>query len=151
MGDGSTTITVSSGDSARVTVSPTSLDFTRDNYNVPRAIMVTTTADADDDDNLVVLTNTGSGGGYNGVTRDLRVTVLEEDDRGVTASTASRTVVEEGTATYTLVLDSEPTDDVRVALSVSADSGFTVSEQYVMFTTGQLGRRADHNHHGNFG
>ena len=98
--------------------------------------MVTTTADADDDDNLVILTNTGSGGGYNGVTRDLRVTVLEEDDRGVTASETSRTVVEEGTGTYTLVLDSEPTDDVRVALSVSADSGFTVSDRYVTFTTG---------------
>ena len=136
VGNGTTTITVSSDDSARVTVSPTSLDFTRDNYNVPRAIMVTTTADADDDDNLVILTNTGSGGGYNGVTRDLRVTVLEEDDRGVTASETSRTVVEEGTSTYTLVLDSEPTDDVRVALSVSADSGFTVNDRYVTFTTG---------------
>ena len=136
VGDGTTTITITSDDSARVTVSPTSLDFTRDNYNVPRAIMVTTTADADDDDNVVILTNTGSGGGYNGVTRDLRVTVLEEDDRGVTASETSRTVVEEGTETYTLVLDSEPADEVRVTLSVSADSGFTVSDRYVTFTTG---------------
>ena len=136
VGNGTTTITVSSDDSARVTVSPTSLDFTRDNYNIPRAVTVTTTADADDDDNLVVLTNTGSGGGYNGITRDLRVTVLEEDDRGVTASETSRTVVEGGTATYTLVLDSEPADEVRVTLSVSADSGFTVSDQYVTFTTG---------------
>ena len=136
VGNGTTTITISSDDDTRVTVSPSSLDFTRDNYNVPRAIMVTTTADADDDDNLVILTNTGSGGGYNGVTRDLRVTVLEEDDRGVTASETSRTVVEGGTATYTLVLDSEPADDVRVTLSVSADSGFTVSDQYVTFTTG---------------
>ena len=136
VGDGTTTITISSDDDTRVTVSPATLEFTSANYNVPRTITVTTTADADDDDNLVVLTNTGFAGGYTGVTKDLRVTVLEEDDRGVTASETSRTVVEEGTATYTLVLDSEPTDDVRVTLSVSADSGFTVSEQYVTFTTG---------------
>ena len=55
------------------------------------------------------------------------LTVIDDDDRGVSASVAALTVDEEGTETYTVVLDTQPTGPVRVTPSVVGNSDVTVS------------------------
>ena len=55
------------------------------------------------------------------------LTIIDDDDRGVSASVAALTVDEEGTATYTVVLDTQPTGPVRVTPSVAGNSEVTVS------------------------
>ena len=55
-------------------------------------------------------------------------TIVDDDTRGVTVSLSSLPVAEGGTATYTVVLDSEPTGDVTVTPSrASGDTDVTVS------------------------
>ena len=59
------------------------------------------------------------------------VTIIDNDSRGVTISeTGTLSVVERSTAAYTLVLDSEPTDDVTVTPQVQGtiDADISVSE-----------------------
>ena len=53
---------------------------------------------------------------------EVTLTVTDDDTKGITVSTTALTVTEGGTATYTVVLDSEPLDAVTVTPS-SADTG----------------------------
>ena len=56
------------------------------------------------------------------------VDINDDDSRGVTVSKSSLTVNEGGTGTYTVVLDSQPTGDVKVTPSRSSgDADVTVS------------------------
>ena len=47
-------------------------------------------------------------------TRGATITIIDNDDRGVTASTSTLTVAEGRTGTYTVVLNTQPTGDVTV-------------------------------------
>jgi hypothetical protein len=40
--------------------------------------------------------------------------VIDDDTAGITQSVTSATIAESATATYTVVLDSEPTSDVTI-------------------------------------
>ena len=84
--------------------------------------------DEEDED----LTVTGSATGLTAGSAMLGI--VDNDARGVTLSETSLTVGEGGSATYTVVLDSQPTADVTVAPSVSGDSGVTASPASLTFT-----------------
>ena len=60
--------------------------------------------------------------------------LVDDDDRGVTASLLAMTVDEEGSQTYTLVLDTQPTGDVTVTPTVSGNSDVTVLPTRLTFT-----------------
>ena len=60
--------------------------------------------------------------------------LVDDDDRGVTASPLAMTVDEAGSQTYTLVLDTQPTGDVTVRPSVSGDRDVTVLPAILIFT-----------------
>ena len=63
------------------------------------------------------------------------IVIVDNDDRGVTASLAVMTVNEGGTNTYTVVLDTQPTGEVTVRPSVAGDSDVTVRPGSVSFST----------------
>ena len=63
------------------------------------------------------------------------VTIADDDERGVEVGVTALTVPEGGDATYTVVLESEPTGDVTVAPSVSGNTEVTVSGT-LTFTAG---------------
>ena len=63
-----------------------------------------------------------------------QVTIADDDTRGVTVSAATLTVPENASATYTVVLDSEPTDDVTVTLTVEGDRDVTVTPEDLTLT-----------------
>ena len=74
----------------------------------------------------------------------MTVTVTDNDDAGVTVVPDTGLPVGEGdTATYTVVLNSQPSGAVTVT-AASADSGaVTVTPTVLTFTDGQLGYGPD--------
>ena len=121
------------------------LGFARDNWNVRQTVTVTTTPDSDDSDNKVTLTHTATGDGYDNVTDvSLTVTVVEPVEisptgqslgsglammaapAGVTVTPTELTVTEAtgpaNAATYTVVLDSQPTGGGVTVTPASADT-----------------------------
>ena len=102
---GDVTVAIGS-DNMDVSVSPSSLTFTVDNWNTEQTVTVTAAEDADAADDMATLTHNPSGANYGSVSNAiLPVTVTDDETRGVTVTPTSLTVTEGGTNTYTVVLD----------------------------------------------
>ena len=111
------TVTIG-GASGDVSVQPDSLTFTRANYATAQTVTVTAAEDEDAaTDAAVTLTHSASGGGYDAVSIDaVTVTITEDDEAGVTLSASALTIQEGNSGHYTVVLDSQPTEEVTVTL-----------------------------------
>ena len=117
------TVEISSPSSPDVTTSGFPLTFTPANWDSAQMVTVTAVDDKiDEDAETVSLTHSASGGEYNLVTGSFDVTVTDNDTRGVTVTPTSLTVTEGGMSTYTVVLDTEPTDTVTVTVNDPADN-----------------------------
>ena len=135
---GTVTVEVSSSDAGAVSV-PTSLTFTRQNWNRLRTITVGGVDDADAADESVTVTHTASGGGYGGVSATVTVAVVDDDGAapGLVFSRTSLSVTEGATASYTLRLATQPTAAVTVALTSSDTGAVSVPvPASLTFTTG---------------
>ena len=128
------TVTVSSDDTDAATVSGPTLRFTTSNWDTEQTVTVRGVNDGDSDDETVTITNTASGGEYAGVTASVRVTVDDDDTRGITFTPAARTIREGATGTYDVKLNTAPTADVTVAIS-SDNPDVTVNKSSLTFTT----------------
>ena len=119
-----------------IAVSPLTLTFTADNWNTPQTVTVTATQDDDAvADDPVTLTHAVSGGDYEGVTTaGVEVTIIEDDTTGVTISITALEISEGDTGRYTLVLDTEPTADVTIAIQVPENADIAVSPLTLTFT-----------------
>ncbi|SNT23742.1 gliding motility-associated C-terminal domain-containing protein, partial [Ekhidna lutea] len=135
------TIGLSSDNTAEGTVSPASVTFTSTNWNVVQTVTVTGVDDAIDDGDvvytIVTAVATSSDANYNGLDpADVTVTNEDNDGVGISVSAISGNTREDGTtATFTIVLDSEPTADVTIGLSSDNTAEGTVSPSSVTFTT----------------
>ena len=117
------------------------LIFTTTNWNVAQAVTLTAEEDEDFEDETVELNLTASGGGYDGVTADITVTIDDNDvdGGGITVPNAA-TMTEGSTTTVEMKLAAAPKDDVTVTLSDDGDSdvswsGTTLSGDALTFTT----------------
>ena len=63
-------------------------------------------------------------------------TITDDDERGVTVIPTELRVTEGGSDGYTVVLRSQPTGEVTVAMAASGDEDVTVSPESLTFTTG---------------
>ncbi len=132
------TIAVVSGNDAAATVSPPSLTFTTANWNVAQTVTVTGVNDDIDfqfDLELAVShTGTSADSNYEGLSRDVFVTQTDNDTADVTVSETTRTVAENsGTATYTVVLDTEPFGNVTIT-PASSDPDVAIVSGALTFT-----------------
>ncbi len=132
------TIPVSSSNTSEGTVAPGSLTFTTTNWNAAQTATVTGVNDDVDDGNVVfnVVTALATGGDYAGVDADdVSVTNSDDDTRGITVSAVSGNTTEAGgTATFTVVLNSQPTGNVTIPLSSSDTTEGSVSPATLTFT-----------------
>ena len=134
------TIAIASSDATEGTASATSLTFTAANWNVAQVVIVTGVDDAIDDGDSVYSITTGAATSadakYAGLgAGDVVVTNLDDDAAGITVSAISgRTTEAGGTATFTIVLASQPTADVTIELASSDSTEGTVSMSSVVFT-----------------
>ena len=120
------------------TLNSDTLTFTTGNWDTAQT--VTVTAAEDDDgvtDDVATLTHTASGGDYVNVTRDLLVTVTENDGADIVLSKSDLTVTEGAAtgATYTVVLSTQPSASVSVSITGHADTDLSLDETTLTFTT----------------
>ena len=125
------------------TLADDTLTFTSDNWDTAQT--VTVTAGEDDDavnEEEATLTHTVTGTAeYAGVTANsVTVNITDNDTADVTVSKTALTIEEGANATYTVVLDTEPSADVTVAVAGHADtditlSGVTLTDDTLTFTT----------------
>ena len=134
---GPVTVRVSVTGNSDVTVTPNSVEFTASNWNTPKTVTVNAAHDGNAADDTAELRHAASGGGYAGVTAlALTVDVIDDDTHGVTISTTTLDVGEGDQATYTVVLDTEPTGTVTIqaTLAPGSDEDVHVSPQTLNFT-----------------
>jgi hypothetical protein len=136
------TIALSSSDLSEGTVSPAGLTFTSSNWNAPRNVIVTGVDDAGADGNQVYTINTAAvvsaDTGYNGINPDdVSVSNTDNDSAGVTVNpTAGLTTTESGGGeSFSVVLNSQPTADVVIGMSVSDSSEGSVNPSSLTFTS----------------
>ena len=135
---GAVTIGVASDNTSVATVSPTTLNFTTNNWSTAQTVTVTGVDDQVDSDRSTTIEHSVSGADYGGVTADpVSVQLTDDDAKGVTVSKTSMTIAEDsGTDTYTVKLDSRPTGAVTIGVASDDTSVATMSPATLNFTTG---------------
>lgn len=135
------TVPLSSSDESEGTVSPTSLTFTPQNWNIPQTVTVTGVDDGFDDGDVVYYIITGAAISddpvFHGLnTNDVEVTNIDDDTAGFLISPVSGLVTTEmgGTASFAIVLASVPEQDVTIGLTSSNTAEGTVDIDSVTFT-----------------
>jgi subtilisin-like proprotein convertase family protein len=127
---GDVTMTIESGDTAAGTVSPGELSFSTASgvsggWDVPQTVTVTgVNDDVDDGDEFYTITLTASGGDYGGLSQTVSAINLDDDTADITVEPTEGLVTTEtgGTATFTVVLDTEPTAEVEIKVHSSDTS-----------------------------
>src|SRR3989454_653309 len=137
------TIGLSSSDLTEGTVAPASVTFTSANWNTAQTVTVTGVDDFGEDGSvaytIVTAPATSTDGIYNGMNAaDVAVTNTDNDTAGITVSPTSGLTTTEGggTATFTMVLTSQPTANVTIGLSSSDLTEGTVAPASLTFTSG---------------
>ena len=116
------TIAIAADPAAAVTLSAAALTFTTDaTYPNEQTVTVTAATDVTTHDESVTLTHTVTGGStaYRALSgQTVAVSITDSEEAGVTFAPAEELpVTEGGTATYTVVLDHDPTADVTITIS----------------------------------
>ncbi len=134
-------LTVASGDTGEATVSPSTLTFTNANWNATQTVTITGVDDSVDDGDqntmvTIAVDDDNSDNAFDGLAdQTVTATTTDDDTAAFTLSTTTASVSEAGsTATFTVVLDTQPTSDVVLTVA-SADTGeATVSPSTLTFT-----------------
>ena len=137
----SVTIPISSSDTSEGVASPASLTFTPANWSAAQTVSVTGVDDAVQDGDVSYSIVTGSAAssdpGYNGMNAaDVSVINTDDDVAGIIVSPTSGLVTSEGggSASFTVVLRSQPTANVIIGLSSSDTTEGTVNPGSLTFT-----------------
>ena len=134
----SVAVAVASGDAGAATVSLASLSFSTTTWNDAQTVTVSGENDADGNNESLTVSLAASSGdaGYNSKTASVSVSITDDDTAGVTVHPTGLSVDEGGTATYTVVLDTEPTGEVRVTIHDPTDNtDVTAEPASLVFTT----------------
>lgn len=120
-------IGVSSNDTSEGTVSPATLTFTNLNWNQAQTVSVSGVDDDIDDGNIaysiILAAAVSADSSFNGSNpADVSVTNADNDSAGVLFSESALAMTEGSADTYTIVLLSEPTSDVTIAIGTDAQT-----------------------------
>ncbi len=115
---------------------PGTLAFTDVDWDVWQSVAMIAGHDPDIDHDTATLTHTAAGGSYAGQSADVTVTIVDDDAAGVSLDPTRVTVTEGGAgATYTAVLDSQPSADVTVTIG-GAGSEVSLDKSSLTFAAG---------------
>ena len=127
-------ITVDAPSTGEIGASPGTLTFDATNWQTEQAVTVRAGHDDDAEDEREFVSHSASGGDYADVAVDrVGVRVVDDDEAGVSLSATAVTVGEGSTASYEVVLDTEPTGAVRVTVDAPAGSDLDASPASVDF------------------
>ena len=114
---GNATVTIT-GAADGIAANPTRLVFTARNWNTARQVRVTAANDNDSTNEVVTLSHAASGADYGGVpTAAIVVTATDDDTPSLRVSPTRLPVRENGSASYTLRLNTQPSAPVTVTVS----------------------------------
>ena len=132
------TVAISGHAGSDLVLDNTSLTFSTTNWNTPQPVTIRVGEDTDTEPDSVTLTHSASGGDYGSVSKTLKVTITDNDSRGLDISQAALTVTEGDAAgqSYTVALTSQPSSAVTVTISGQASSDLVVDPSSLSFTTG---------------
>ena len=129
------TVTISGHDGADLTLSGTTLTnnqltFTTTNWGTAQTVTVKAGDDDDTDNESETLAHTAFGGDYVNVTKDLPVSIDDEDVPQVTVSfnQAAHTVAEGDMVTVTVTLSADPERTVEIDLTAEPQGGATSAD-----------------------
>ncbi len=121
-------VTITGQAGTDVTLSRSSLTFTTLNWQNVQSVEVNTASDPDAVNDLVTLVHTASGGGYDGVTANHLVRILDTTPPGrLSIAPLSLSVAEGGSAEYSFSLAAEPTSPVTVTITGQSGTDLTLS------------------------
>jgi hypothetical protein len=135
------TVGFNSNDTGEGTLDKTSLTFTSVNWNAPQTVTATgiddNAADGSQPYAVVFVAATSTDTNYAGLTPgNVDLLNVDNDTPGVTVSAISGNTKEDGTqATFTIVLNSQPSDVVTVRCNSSDPGEGIVDKTHVPFTT----------------
>ena len=133
-----TTVTVEGHDGTDLTLSgpiDDTLTFTPDNWDTAQTVTVTAAHDDDAVNEQVTLKHSAEGGVYEGLTKELPVTVDDDEETGVVLSAESLGPVAEGAdVSYTVRLSSEPTATTTVEITGHGDAPISPDRSALTFT-----------------
>lgn len=140
---GDVTIPLSSSDPGEGSVSPDRLVFTHDNYNAPQTVTVKGVNDdvADGNQPFHVVTDPAqsSDAGYLGLNAaNVDVVNVDDDSAGISVSAPNQPLYTSeggGSTNFSVVLNSQPTDDVKIPVSSSNTAEGTVNVATLTFTS----------------
>ncbi|MCK5688305.1 hypothetical protein KAI87_03490, partial [Myxococcota bacterium] len=134
-------ITTTSDDGTEGAALPTTLTFTTSNWMTTQTVTVTGQDDDEVDGNItfsILLAATSTGDtDYDGMgVSDVSVVNVDDDQAGIAIGALSGPVSEAGgSATFTVILQTQPTDDVSLAISSSDTTEGSVAPATLIFTT----------------
>ncbi len=134
------TLSLASSDPSEGTISAASLTFTKLNWNAPQTVTVTGVDDHVDDGskvyNITFTATKSADSAFNALSLPpIPVTNIDDETAGVTVSAISQPTTETGgQATFTVVLNSEPTADVTLNLASNDVGEGTTNTSSVSFT-----------------
>ncbi|MBF2753759.1 MAG: hypothetical protein ISN29_00660, partial [Gammaproteobacteria bacterium AqS3] len=139
---GSVWIALASGEPARVEVDAapgttgrqSRMTFTASNWNIPQIVSVRGLDDADGSDDSVTVNLRASGGGYDGQSASVAVSVMDDESFSLVVSETSMTLEEGAAGSFSVQLNTAPSVDVTVALALPSGSDLTANPPTLIFT-----------------
>jgi large repetitive protein len=135
-------IALSSNDTSEGTVGPTTLTFTHDNYAAPQTVTIKGVNDDMQDGNqpyrILTAPAVSNDAGYSGMdATNVELTNIDDDSAGVTVSAPNQPLMTSEnltSATFTVVLNSQPAAEVNIPVASSNTAEGTVSPGNLKFT-----------------
>ncbi|MEP0940017.1 MAG: gliding motility-associated C-terminal domain-containing protein [Cyclobacteriaceae bacterium] len=132
------TIDITSLDPGAATANVSSISFDNSNWDTPQAIIISGVQDADSDNENVeftlIVNDAVSDNSFDGISQKV-LAVIDDDEVGYTVSAISGNIQEAGTsATFSVVLNNQPTSDVVFDISSSDTNEGTVDQASLTFT-----------------
>ena len=131
------TVTISGHSGTEVRLSETSLTFRTTDWETEQPVTVTAGEDDNAVNEAVTLDLAASGGGYDAVTAEVAVTVIDTDTPALTVSPTALDVDEADAAgeSFSVRLATEPSSEVTVTISGHSGTEVRLSETSLTFKT----------------
>ena len=128
------TVGVSGHVDTDIILETTTLTFTPTNWNIPQTVSAVAGNDFDGVNDNQTLTYEGDGGEYTGLTKNLPVTVNDNDPLGIVIAPSELMVDESSSADYSVRLATEPTEDLTVTITGQAGTDLSLNVETLTFT-----------------
>ena len=132
------TLSISSNNSSRLSISKSSLTFTASNWNIDQSVTFTSIDNSiDDGDTTVSVTikSTSADTNYNNLSSGFTIAVKDNDASGIITDTTSATINEGQYITRSFKLKSQPASNVILNISSNdTNSRLSISKSSLVFT-----------------